>query len=372
MYFKSLVLCLLFCFCNLAAMQGQSFKTLELLRDSTDQALNLRFESVSFVKNNEFNSDFTAGFTGIGFSLKPSLEYWASRSTRINTGVFLLKYSGQDKFFRTIPIFTVQQKLGQNLDLVLGSIYGNLNHELDEPLYRIDHFYQDNVEYGLQLLYQKPKIKTDLWLAWNEFILNGDSFQEQFTAGVNLNLALWEKNKLTLSLPFQFMFFHYGGEIDTSPDPVLSIINSKIGLLLNYVIKDKTSFCFDPALYVYNGFNPPVSGVHAQAFDKGLALYLKAHLQHKNLKLSFAYWKANQFIAPRGEYLLLSVGELGSGVSSFCKSFMNAGFNIHRAIKKSIRLEFDARGYYDLENQKFSHALGLYFFINELFPVKQF
>jgi len=353
----------------MATLEAQNFKTLELLKDSTSQAINIRLESVSFVKNNEFDSDFTDGFTGIGFTFKPTLEYWATQGTRINAGVFLQKYSGQDDFFKTIPIFTVQQKLTQDLDLVLGSIYGNLNHDLDEPLYRVDNFYQDNVEYGLQLLWQKPKIRSDFWIAWNQFILRGDSFQEQWTAGANVEYELLKYASLKLSIPFQTMLFHYGGEIDTSPDPVLSILNTKIGLRLTHTLSENTSWQFDQALYIYNGLNLPETGVHAQAFDQGYAIYLKAYLNHKNLAFNLAYWYADSFIAPMGEYLLLNQGEFGVTNAVDSKSFLNAGFRIHKDIKKNMRLEFDVRGYFDLDNQKFSHAMGLYFFMNDVFGI---
>ena len=351
----------------MATLEAQDFKTLELLKDSTNQALNIRVESVSFVKNNEFNSDFTAGFTGLGFTLRPTLEYWATQGTRINAGAFLQKYSGQEAFSKTIPIFTVQQKLSQDLDLVIGAIYGNLNHDLDEPLYRVDHFYQDNVEYGLQLLLQKPRLKTDLWIAWNQFIQKGDSFQEQWIAGANAEFELWKNETFKITTPFQILLFHYGGEVDTSPDPVLSILNSRIGLRLSHTLSENTNWQFDPAIYLYDGLNLPEMGVHAQAYENGLAIYLKTYLNHKNLRFSLSYWQAEQFIAPRGEYLLMNVGEFGNDNAIDSKSFLNGGFRVHKNIKKNMRLEFDVRGYFDLDNQKFSHAMGLYFFMNEVF-----
>ena len=363
---------LIFGCCRMASIEAQSFRTLELLRDSTQRALNLNIESISFVKNNEYDSDFADGFTGIGFSLKPTLEYWASQTTKINAGAFLLKYSGRDDFTQAIPIFTVQQKLTNDLDLVLGSIYGNLNHELDEPLYRIDRFYQENVEYGLQLLYQRPKFKSDVWLAWNQFILMGDDFQEQWVAGTNSKFIPFKKDKFTLSIPFQFTLFHYGGEIDTSPDPVLSIINARIGLSLKYQINENSSFYFDPSLYLYNGVNVPDSGIHSEPFDHGSAIYLKSNFEYKNINLGLAYWQADQFIAPSGEYLLLSRSGKGNGVFQATRSFLNATFNIQKEITPSIVVEFNARGYYDLEDQKFSHALGLYIFINEIFSLGKF
>ena len=43
----------------------------DLLCDSCSKNLNFRFESSSFFKNNEYESDFATSFTGIGVMLKP-------------------------------------------------------------------------------------------------------------------------------------------------------------------------------------------------------------------------------------------------------------------------------------------------------------
>lgn len=346
---------------------GQQFRTLEILKDSFHQQLDLRFESNSFIKNNEYNSKTTKGFTGIGFSAKPTLEYWASQGTKINAGVFLLKYSGQDEFLESIPIFSVQQKLSQDLDLVLGSIYGNLNHELEEPLYRIDNFYQNNVEYGLQLLYQKAKFKSDLWISWDEFIQRGDPFQEQWTAGAHLTFDVFKKDNWRIVIPFQSLLFHYGGEIDTSPDPVLSIYNGQLGLKAINNFKSGRNLDFSVSYYIYDALNAPDAGVHAQAYSNGQALLIASTYQVKNIKFSMAYWAAENFIAPRGEFLILSIPEFEEGSNIASRFFLNAGLSFKKEIQKNMLLEFDMRGYYDLDAQQFSHAMALYFFINDVF-----
>ena len=352
-------------------LSAQQFRTLEILQDSSDQALNIRLESNSFVKNNEYNSNTTKGFTGIGYSLKPTLEYWATKGTRLNAGLFLQQYSGRDRFNQILPIFTVQQKLTPQLDLVLGSIYGNLNHELDEPVYRVDEFYQNNVEYGLQLLHQGERLDADVWISWDEFILKGDDQQENWTAGVNMELTIWSKDNWTLSAPVQALLFHYGGEIDTSPDPVLSILNGRFGLSANVEMASQTSLGLSASYYDYDALNAPASGVHAQALESGNGFYFKVAYDTKNIGGEISYWFADGFIAPRGEFLLLSIPEFEDGRLQPKRKFVNARLKFKKPIKKSMALEFDVRAYYDLDNRQFSHSMGLYFFINEVFRLKK-
>ena len=129
-----------------------TFLTREFLCDSCNKDLNLRFESSSFFKNNEYESDFANGFTGIGVMFKPTLEYYFNKSTKLNFGAFGLKYSGLDGLSQLVPIYQIHHKVTNGFELVFGSLYGNLNHDLAEPLYRFDRYYLDNVEYGVQML----------------------------------------------------------------------------------------------------------------------------------------------------------------------------------------------------------------------------
>src|SRR5699024_2854200 len=107
---------------------------------------------------------YTEGYTGIGFFVRPTLEYYFAPSTRVSAGVHLLKYSGESAFKQLIPIFTLHHEFNEQFAIVMGSLYGTLHHKLEQALMRYDLFYQDNIEYGLQFLYKPRWADMDMWL----------------------------------------------------------------------------------------------------------------------------------------------------------------------------------------------------------------
>ena len=40
-----------------------------------------------------------------------------------------------------------------NLTLRFGNIFGSLSHRISEPVFRFDRYFENNIEYGLQFLY---------------------------------------------------------------------------------------------------------------------------------------------------------------------------------------------------------------------------
>jgi len=212
---------------------AQDYLINKQLRDSSKNDLYLNFENTYFIKDNEFDNSYTIGFMGIGVFAKPTLDYYFTNNTRVSAGVFLLKYSGKDHFTQTIPIFSVQQRLTKNLDMIVGSIYSTNSHQIFEPIFRADKFYMNNVEYGLQFLYHSPKIVSDLWLNWEDYILKNDPFQEKLQLGSTSNFTLLS-NKFGLHIPLQLLIHHQGGQINANSYPISTILNGATGLKMEY------------------------------------------------------------------------------------------------------------------------------------------
>ena len=367
---NKIVISICFVLLNTGIIFSQTFNTIESLCDTCERDISIRFESTSFFKNNEYNNDFTEGFTGIGFSIKPAVEYYLTSNTKVNAGVYLLKYSGINNFTQAIPLFSVQHKLTKNIELVFGSIYGTLNHQLEEPIYRFDRYYQNNVEYGLQFLWNSKSIESDLWLNWEKFIFKNDPFQEELVVGNNTNIKVYPSDKFDIYIPLQILISHKGGQIDSSPDPAASIINGLSGLRFNYKINKTGIVGFEPLIFWYQGWGLPDTGANSQIFNNGKGLYLKVNYNNKYLSSMLGYWTANMFIAPKGEYLFQSVSELNDTFSQEERKLITAKIAIKHKVSESFKIEARADGYYDLVNRDFAYSYGLYFVINELFFLK--
>lgn len=347
------------------------FLTKELLCDSCNKHLNLRFESSSFFKNNEYESDFATGFTGIGVMFKPTLEYYFNRNTRLNLGAFGLKYSGLDGLSELTPIYQIHHKVINGLELIFGNLYGNLNHDLAEPLYRFDRYYLNNVEYGIQMLHKSKYVDSDLWLNWEQFILEGDPFQEEFTLGNHSKIALLSGKYFEIEGDLQLLLYHKGGEIDTYMGPAFYMFNGAYGL--DFYFKTKPiKYAVRSKFLNYKGDGLPETGKNHKHYKNGSGLLFSGDMEHNSFYLESGYWNGNKFVSPDGEYLYMSVSESDSEFHQDNRQLFYTKFRLKRHMSRNLKLELRANLYVDLKNDVLpDYSFGLYFIANELFFLKK-
>ncbi len=348
------------------SLTAQTFNTVETLCDSCRRDVSLRFESAFFFKNNEYSNDFSTGFTGIGYFAKPGIEYYLTNRTRIYGGVYLLHYSGTDRFKHILPLFTIQHRLFNGLEVVLGTIYGTLNHQLEEPLFRFDRYYQKNIEYGIQFLGHWEKLRFDVWLNWQRFIDKGDPFQESFVVGANTQCKLIDRPNMRLTLPLQILISHRGGEIDRSPRPANTILNGMIGAEIQYPLKKNRYLAAEILGFRFAARRLPEQWENVRGNRKGLGLFLKAKYEGKWLAGHLGYWNGRGFIAPMGEFLYQSVSESRYDLYSARRRLLVTQLRLKRMVSRNIRMEFRTNAYYDTALKQFSYAYGMFFVINDL------
>lgn len=343
----------------------------DLLCDSCSKNLNFRFESSSFFKNNEYESHFATSFTGIGLMLKPSMEYYFGSNTKLNLGAFGLKYSGLNGFSELIPIYQIHHKLINGFELVLGSLNGNLNHDLAEPLYRFDRYYLNNVEYGIQLLHKSKYMDSDLWLNWEQFIFERDPYQEEFTIGNHSKIMLLNRNKIEINADFQLLIYHRGGEIDSYVGPSFYIFNSGYGCDFSFK-KRSINYTFRPRYLIYGSQGLPDSGENYKPYKNGRGFLCSGDLDHKYFYIESGYWNGNQFISSSGEYLYMSMSESDPSFYQAERQLIYNKFRLKRHIGNNLKLELRANLYVDIKNKVLpDYSYGVYFIANELFFLKK-
>ena len=346
------------------------FLTRELLCDSCNKDLNFRFESSSFFKNNEYESDFATGFTGIGVMFRPTIEYYFNKSTKLNFGAYGLKYSGLDGISELTPIYQIHHKVMNGFELVLGNLYGNLNHDLVEPLYRFDHYYLNNVEYGIQMLNTSKYIDSDLWLNWEQFIFEGDPFQEEFTLGNHSKIKIFSQKYFEIEVDCQLLLYHKGGEIDSYMGPSFYLFNGAYGF--DFYFKTKfINYTIRPKYLNYKGEGFPENSKNYKHYKNGSGLLFSGDMEHKYFYFESGYWKGNKFVSPNGEYLYMSVSESDPDFYQDDRQLFYTKFRLKRHMSKNLKLELRANLYVDLKNNVLpDYSFGLYFIANELFFVK--
>jgi hypothetical protein len=379
---------LLFLFLNTAILFSQDnsiFYTRTEIADTNENKLFFNINTTSFLKNNEYfdtivkqwELETLKGWTGIGFMLKPKLVYQPSKTTSIEAGYFLEKFSGRNNFYKPVPLFRVRQMLTGSLELVFGQLYGSLEHRLGEPVYRFDRYYSDNVEYGIQFLFSNRYFTNDLWLNWEKFIFYDDPFKEEFVLGNVANFKYDINTNWKLNIPFHYTWTHAGGQIDRrikNRDHEMSLNNIMTGIDIGYLYGKKLfkSINFSYLYYNYSaGANPPSGEKFHQLFDEGYGYYFKTNIDFGSIKLMLGYWKAHNFIARRGEYIFESIYEYLPGESISDKSLYTFKFIYDKKIKKNIVFSMRTDMYYRPGRSNMDYSYAFYFIYNDLFLIKK-
>ncbi len=349
------------------------FLTKEYLCDSCERDLSFRFESTSFQKNNEYESPFATSLAGIGVMLKPTFEYYFNSNTKANIGVYGLKYSGRNDFSQVIPIYQIQHKVIQGFEVVFGSIYGNLNHELAEPFYRFDRYYTNNIEYGFQALHESKYAESDLWVNWEKFIFDGDPFQEEFTAGNHTKLNVLKKERLEVKGDLQVLLFHKGGEIDTYDGNAIYFFNGSYGLDIK-LKRENFNYNLKPKVLWYRGLRmtSDETANNYYPYKNGNGFLVSADVDHKYVNFECGYWLSEKFIAPRGETLFMSLSESDPTFFQSQREIFFSKLKIKRHVTNNLKLEVRANFYADLLNNVLpDYSYGIYFVANERFFIKK-
>ncbi len=240
---------------SVAQINEKVFYTDPAIYPEETRQLRVSLDNLSFFKNNEFTGEFIKGYTLPGFWLKASASYQPLRNLRLDAGVSALCYWGADKYpnyaymdiaewksekyqpgTRLLPFLRGQIALSDNVDIILGHIYGGANHGLIEPLYYPELNLTADPEVGLQLLYKSRWVNLDAWVNWHSFIFQNDHHQEAFTVGLSMNIKFnHSESRFHIYMPVQGLAQHRGGEIDTiTVNSVQTLMNGSVGVGMDW------------------------------------------------------------------------------------------------------------------------------------------
>ncbi len=322
-----------------------------------DKEINLDIEGNNFFRNNEYDSPFLQGYTLIGYSLRPTIEYYADPKFRIKGGIHLLKYDGVEAYTDVIPYVSANLLLTKNLQVIMGGLKGGVQHGLLEPIFNPERQYTRPVENGVQFLFNSKRLDADVWLDWMQFIQEGDTIPEKFAVGINAKYKLSKSdNPLRFSIPFQLLARHIGGEISDYTEKMQSYVNLVGG------VKVESD--------VIGGF---IHGVRGGAFwlgykdllDQGLlginsgsAWYTDVNVKFKYGEFYSAYFKGNDFIGILGNGLFNSVS---SGEKDFYQKNRSLVVNKLSFVKSfftDLKFSLTLQSYYDVINNNLMYSYG--------------
>ena len=321
--------------------------------------LRISLTSFTFFKNNEYFNQIIEGQTLFGTQLNPQLVYYPSPTLRLEAGVFLWKDFGNPRLQLVRPTFRGTWTKGRS-QFILGNIRPHLNHDYIEPLFNFERVILRPLEEGLQYRYLGRRLFLDAWVDWQRQQYRFSNFQEELAGGLSSSWCVSPAgSRWQITLPLQFTATHKGGQIDTLDQPLQTVFNQAVGLVLQRELGSNLNAVRLNA-YVL-GFQDR-SGTSRLPFQSGTGLYLNSTLETKYGDAMLSYWQGRRFLAPLG-------GDLFQGAS---RTVNNPGYTeAHRRLLL-LRLLRDFRiadpaaltvrvePVYDLNAKRLDFSFGVY------------
>jgi hypothetical protein len=367
--------------------------------------LSIDIDQMSFFKNNEFNSTVQKGYTLPGFWLQLKALYYPLKNLKLEAGVYsiwfwgttrypafaykeIVKWSGRDysNNVHVLPYFRTHISLSENLDIILGDIYGGSNHGLIEPLYNPELNLTSDPEAGLQLLYRNKWLKSDFWIDWQSYIYKLDSHQEAFVFGLSNRFLLNSpESKYHIYFPVQGLLQHRGGEIDTTRSEVETIVNASAGAGFRWNTNRKVLKCLNLE-YSLVGYVFHTGSIYD--LKRGAGHFSKLSVQLDKFNISSSYWYCNYFISMFGSNFYGSVSTKEDGKYFRKPRMLHLNVDYTYPLGKGFVLGANAELYYYLSGTMFSNdntpnfdpafgknsnfSLGIYLRVSPSFLIKKY
>ena len=332
----------------------------EFEKDRSNQLLFV-FNSINFLKNNEYSGDIIEGYTLIGYSVEPALMYYAGDRLRIRAGIHVQKYNGMEHFSHVRPVLSAHLALTPTTHIIMGALSGHIHHRMPEPLFEPEKQFTRPVEAGLQVLINKPRFWMDSWVDWEKFVQLGDEFPEKFTFGLSTQTLLRDPlSEWQISLPVNILATHTGGQISNYPEPVQTISNAGVGVHLD---RQWFQFVTRAGFFGYHLRYRNMSDENKLGINNGYAWYAGASLESKRGNALLGYFRGNDFIAPMGSRLFQSISGINPDWYQPLRNLLVGKIDYHRTFLKQIKFTFRTETYYDLDQRRldFSNTVQLTF-----------
>jgi hypothetical protein len=329
-----------------------------------DGNLWLNFKNINFVRNNEYRTPVTEGYTLIGYFIQPSLVYSPSDKVRLQLGTHIVSYSGAEKISKPKLLFSTTYNFSENTRLTLGTLSGCEKHRLFDPHFDSERIYTAYHEDGFQFVTDKKYLFSDTWLSWENFIFKGDSTREVFTAGESFRYTTPKLGSMfSMEFPLQVQFKHYGGEISNYTGHVTTYFNLSGGARLNFDFGGRLgTAAIEYDHFIFN----ELTGKGDIGITDGYASWFRFHYTNKSVYFGSYYWKSKNFFAPNGNVLYGSVSDFQSNVIIPGRRIWTNSLYLTVFPADYLEIFFGFDGYYNLDKKHMDTSLTLHLNFNKL------
>jgi len=321
--------------------------------------LSLNIKSINFVKNNEYSNPIIEGYTLVGYFIQPSIVYSPSDKVKLQLGGHLLNYAGADKISQAKLVFSTTYNFSTNTFLTLGTLNGSDKHRMLDPHFDNERLYSAYAEDGLQFVTENKHFFNDSWLSWENFIFKGDTTREIFTFGESFRYTSYKiADMLSVEIPVQLKFKHYGGQISNYDEHVETYFNLATGIRFNFDISGGK--LGNAGIEYLRFINNELTRSGENEVTRGYASWIRFHYNYKVFYFGSYYWKSHNFFAPDGNAIYSNVSTLQEDFVVPNRVIWTNSLYItaHPMGNLEIFLGFDS--YYDVHLKHFDTAMTLH------------
>lgn len=318
------------------------------------------FRTLGYLKNNEYFNEVLEGYTLFGYQLNPYIAWQPGKYVRIEAGIYLAQNFGDNDFQDILPTFTLSYRKNGN-ELNFGTLQGNIAHRLIEPLYDFENTLSAmRQENGIQFRRITNKLFLDTWLDWRNAIAPGDTDQEVLVAGVSATYDWVKSQSGGFSTHVQATAYHRGGQINNSPNPIQTYLNTAFGI--KAWVRPGGFFEEISGDLYYVGFTDN-SGTPEIPFDNANGFYGNLFFKTSlHLGLMLSYWQAEDFYSPIGGRLYQTYSYVPEqfGQAQERRELLFLRFLYDKELADDLLISARVEPYFDLGNSEMEWAAGVY------------
>jgi len=339
--------------------------------NNNKETLWLNIKSISFIKNNEYFSPITEGYTLIGSFVRPVLIYSPSDNFELGIGLHQQIYAGTSEYIKPHLLFSANWKLSEKNILTLGSLDGCDKHRMHDPHFNTERIYSNFDETGASFVTETSHLFSDTWINWENFIFRGDTVREIFTAGESFNYKISiVRDVIRINFPVQAKIKHFGGQISNYSGHVVTFLNVSSGLGVDFNIAEGNYGMpgVEYIQFIYRELTKKGDAVTT----RGSASWLRFHYRYKSLYFGSYFWFAHNFFAPDGNQIYGCVSDYKDKyVIPDRKIWTNS---IYFTLKPGGIFEFliGFEGYYDFNLKKMDTAVAMHINFDRRIKLKSF
>ena len=161
-----------------------------------------------------------------------------------------------------------------------------------------------------------------------------------------------------VSIPFQAITPHKGGQLDTNSSPVYTVINTATGIKATWNNPDKKNFIKEFKTSIYRTWYHSSDDKKVYPFDKGNGTLLNFYLRSKwNFALLSSWWKGENFVAPRGSKIFQSVSSMpGNSYTEKNRDLLFLNVIYEKELIPGFNIDCRFSPYVNLDNGSWEYA----------------